>query len=321
MKRTRIRLWSKILIILLIAAMLLQAVPVMAGNGRVQNVLRNDGDSYEADPWSDWTMEGGVYYLVNKKSGLVLDVQGSTDHSEALANVQLYEKTEGSNPSQHFRIAWTGNGWLSIFPCSNTDLAVNPYSYTPKAGTRINLYEKDINDNTQGWKVVWDLENEGWIIKNAYDEDLVLTARGTDNKSKVVLRKYKKDNLAQVWEIEPYREAAAASASGVTVNEKTCQIILPDSWEGRYFTMETPFAGGLCTEFYCSRCYEDFEGSGRLFSIVTCDEIDYNWPDYTILGSAADRYVVLMQPTDVQFDMSNVDDTNEYLAYICFYEP
>lgn len=314
MKKTWLDYLRKMLTVFMIAAMLLQTVPVMAGNGRTQNTLLSDEDAYEVNPWSDWTLEGGIYYLVNKKSGLVLDIKGGTDHSEPKAAAQLYEKTDGNNPSQHFRISWTENGWLTIFPCSNTDLAVNPYSYTPRSGTRINLYEKDVNDNTQGWKVLWDEDNEGWIIKCAYDEDLVLTARGTENHSRVALRKYKENDLAQLWEIEPYRDTAADALSGTVVNDGSCQIILPDSWEGRYFTMETPFAGGLCTEFYSKRCYEDYAGSGRLFSIVTCDEIDYNWPDYIILGSAADRYVVLMQPTDVQFDMSNVDDTNEYLA-------
>ena len=313
MKKKWLRRLKLLFTAAIMTSLLLQALPVMAGSGQT-HLLRKEND-YEALPWSDWTMEGGIYYLVNKKSGLVLDIKGNMDRSEALAAVQLYERTDGDNPSQHFRISGTQNGWYSILPCSNTDLAVNPYSGKPKSGTRINLYERDPDDDTQGWLLHWDEENEGWIIRCAYDETLVLTARGSTNQSRVILRKYKEDNLAQVWEILPYRAGSSeeTNTAGVAVNENTCQVVLPADWEGRYFTREVPFSGGLCTEFFSSRCYEAYEGTGLLFSIVTCYEIDYNWPDYFILGNAGDRYVVLMRPTDVQFDMSNVDATNEYL--------
>ena len=36
--------------------------------------------------------EGKVFLLKNMASGKYLDVQGSTEHSENLANVQVYEK-------------------------------------------------------------------------------------------------------------------------------------------------------------------------------------------------------------------------------------
>ena len=141
MKKTWPDYLRKMLTVFVIAVMLLQTVPAMAGNSQAQNTLLSDEDAYEVNPWSDWTMEGGIYYLVNKKSGLVLDVKGGTDHSEPKAAVQLYEKTDGNNPSQHFRISWTGNGWtvtlrtgramLSALSCRPMTQSWNIQSQTP----------------------------------------------------------------------------------------------------------------------------------------------------------------------------------------------
>ena len=307
MKKTWKAFLKKILIALLIAAMLVQAVPAMAAEGLQQHCILQDEDLYEVVPWMDWTMEGGIYYLVNKKSGLVLDVQGDADYSTELSSMQLYEKTGGNNPSQQFRISYGAGGW-NILPLSNTNLVVNPYSNTPKNGTRINLYSRDTNDITQSWKFEWIEEEKGWIIKSAYNEKLTVTALGTNKKSKIALRNYRENDLTQIWEIEPYLDSA------LVLNNGTCRVNMPASWEGRYFTRETDFCNGLCTEFYSSVCYEQYAGSGRLFDIVTCDEIDYNWPDFRILGSANGQYVVMMIPTDVQFDPGNVTSTNEYLS-------
>ena len=309
MKKAWTTVSRNIVLALVIISMLFQAVPASAAFGKGRGTMLKDEDTYEAVPWLDWTMEGGIYHLVNKKSGLLLDAEGDSNHSEELSAVQIYEKTEGCNPSQQFRISMGTGGW-NILPCSNTDLVVNPYSNAPKIGTRINLYHRDTDDITQSWKFKWIEEEEGWIIKSAYNEDLVLTAAGSANKSRVILRKYREHSTAQIWNIVPYRNAAPENALMVNGN---CRITLPADWEGRYFTQVTEFNSKPCTDFYSSVCWENYEGSGRLFSIFSCDAVDENWPDYTVLGSADGQFIVLMQPSDVQFNPESVDATNEYI--------
>jgi len=150
-------------------------------------------------PESTDPFAGGTYMLANKASGRFLDVYGQSNTSSSLSKMQIYDKIgSGGCKSQKFTIERNSKGWYSIIPTSNTKLAVNQYSYTPKAGTKVNVYPLDRTDNTQGWYVKA-AGNGYYLIRSAYNQDLALTAAGKANKSLVNLGKYTANNQYQLW--------------------------------------------------------------------------------------------------------------------------
>ncbi len=164
---------------------------------------------YENDEKQIWQFEkveiigkqpeaGKSYTITNKAANKVLDVYGDTDKSKNKSNVQIYDKT-GSNKSQKFQLTDSGNGWYNLSPLSGSKLAVNPYSNTPKAGTNVNVYTLDPSDRTQGW--IFEAVGDYYIIRSAYNENLVLTANGSKNMSNVKLGKYV-GNDYQLWKLD-----------------------------------------------------------------------------------------------------------------------
>ena len=144
---------------------------------------------------ADAPQSGAVYYITSAESGKLLDVYG--DKTVNKANVQIYEKTSGSNTTQQFALTKTKGGWFSITPVSNKSVAVNPFSDTPKAGTNVNVYTVNTNDKTQGWYV--EAVGSAYKISSAYNKNLVLTAEGTANKSNVKIAAYSAGSKKQLW--------------------------------------------------------------------------------------------------------------------------
>lgn len=142
-------------------------------------------------------VSGTTYYITSKASGKALDVYGSETSSTNQSNVQIY--TKNGTKSQKFKITETAGGWYSIVPTSNTKLAVNPYSDKPKSGTNINVYTLNAKDKTQGW--IFDQVGDYYVIRSAYNNNLVLTADGTGNMSNVKLATYSAGNDKQLWSL------------------------------------------------------------------------------------------------------------------------
>ena len=149
--------------------------------GSIQDLSNDKDETFEVS-------EDKLYFIMNKKSGLLLDVYGREDFSEELANVQVYQRGATGNKSQQFCFEKTSGGWYSIVPASNQELAVNPYSNDPQDGDNINVYKKIPEDKTQGWYIIKDPADGSFTVCSAWNDSLLLTAEGNKNKSNVSLQ-------------------------------------------------------------------------------------------------------------------------------------
>lgn len=175
----------------------------------------------EADPKSGETsadesagIKTGTYYnFINAASRKALDVAGNSSKSQKLANIQIYTKGNNTNYSQQFALVKNNKSGYNIYIRSNSKLAVNPYANKPKDKTNVNVYTLDKNDKTQGW--IFEKAGNYYIIRSAYNKNLVLTATGSKNTSNVNIQTYKKDAKSQLWSL-----AAPVKPSGKYVNKK-----------------------------------------------------------------------------------------------------
>lgn len=163
-----------------------------------ENAVEKEENTESATKETTSIVSGTKYYICNKASGKALDVYGDTDSSKNKSNVQIYTLNKSSKCAQ-FKVVETSGGWYSIVPMSNTKLAVNPYSDKPSNGTNVNVYTKDTSDKTQGW--IFEKEGDYYIIRSAYKNSLVLTAKGTSDKSNVELATYSSGNSKQLWKL------------------------------------------------------------------------------------------------------------------------
>ena len=145
-------------------------------------------------------VSGTTYTVANKASGKVLDVLGDVNKSKSKANIQVYSAISG-NKSQQFTITDTGNGWYSMSPRSGSGMAVNPDADAPKNGTNVNLFKTYPKDSSQGW--VFEAVGDYFIIRNAYNRNVVLTAAGGKDQSNVKVATYKSGDDYQLWSLTP----------------------------------------------------------------------------------------------------------------------
>ena len=141
----------------------------------------------------------GTYVLVNQESGRVLDVRGNANSSKEQSLVHVYDRQNPANKSQQFSIKKTAGGWYNMSPLSNTKTNVNPYADAPKNKTNINIWEALPNDNTQGW--YFEAAGDCYIIRNAYNTNLVLAESGSANLSQVKVMTYKSGSKSQLWKL------------------------------------------------------------------------------------------------------------------------
>lgn len=159
------------------------------------------GSSTSSTPSTSETSQninGSTFNIINKASGKALDVYGSNTSSTNKSNVDITALNK-ANKSSQFKFTKTSKGWYNITPVSNSKLAVNPFSNTPKNGTNVNVYTKDASDKTQGWTV--EKKGDYYLIRSAYNKSLVLTAAGTDDHSNVKLATYSSSNNKQLWSL------------------------------------------------------------------------------------------------------------------------
>ncbi|MDE7326201.1 MAG: RICIN domain-containing protein [Lachnospiraceae bacterium] len=168
------------------------------------------------------TIAQGTYILINKESGKVLDVCGENNSSKHKANVQVYDRLTETTLSQQFQIKKTSDGWYNLIPNSNTKLAVNAYSDTPKNGTNINVYNIT-NDNTQGW--YFEKIGDYYVIRCAYNKNIVMTETGTENLSSVKLTTYKSGKSSQLWTLELLDEEILTGGNYVIINKESGKVL------------------------------------------------------------------------------------------------
>ena len=144
-------------------------------------------------------VNGGTYSLINDKSGLALSIHGSDTTSKSDSNMLL--GTAAGNPNQCYTITLTDDGWYQLVPQSNTKLYVSANSTHPSNGTNVNVdTAKKNNYDSQGW--YFEKVGNYYIIRNAADTNLVLTAQGVATLSRIKIETYQSGNLYQLWSLQ-----------------------------------------------------------------------------------------------------------------------
>ena len=143
----------------------------------------------------------GNCYLQNKGSGDWLSVSENKNASTQPIN------TWGTWYKE-FRVNLTasGSGYKMKFP-EISSLLVNPYSYTPTVGTKINIYQ-DENDITQWWG--FEKVGDAYAIRCLYNPSLVLTDNGVNQAT---LTTYTGASN-QLWYLHPYTYSVSYNANG-----------------------------------------------------------------------------------------------------------
>lgn len=161
-------------------------------------------------------------YIVSCKANdaMKLDMAGS--YTGKATNVQLYQFTP-ANLTQQFRFTFNKEeDWYTASPMSDLQMAVNAYANKPAANTNVNVWPKDSKNSTQNW-VLEQVEDGCYIIRLAYNQDLVLTAAGTKNQSNVKLAKYQAGNSKQLWRLTPLKKPGSEAA---VISEATMKTLI-----------------------------------------------------------------------------------------------
>lgn len=128
------------------------------------------------------------YELLNVGSGKYLNIRGNGNNEGTYVNIYSRDYTSG----EKHRIEPFGDAFR-IFPLCAPTRAVNMVSSKGQLNTPVDGNENDL----------WYLENIGgnqYIIRHKPNPELVLTASGSSNSSRVVLEKYSSENKRQIWE-------------------------------------------------------------------------------------------------------------------------
>nr|CRY96460.1 hypothetical protein [uncultured prokaryote] len=182
-------------------------------------------------------ISNGTYIVSSKASeSMKLDMLGT--YTGKATNAQVYKYTP-ANLTQQFQFTYNKDkSWYGIYPMSNTKMALNAYSNKPVANTNVNVWPKDSKNSTQNW-VLERVEGNYYIIRLAYNKNLVLTATGTKNMSNVKLTKYT-GSSKQIWKLTPLKTpgSSATVISEATAkkfdqmdeaNKKLCQLAKKES--------------------------------------------------------------------------------------------
>lgn len=145
----------------------------------------------------------GDYYLQGKSTGAWLSVSESKDASTQPIN------TWGTW-WENFRVKLvaSGDGYKINFPLVSS-LLMNPYSDTPTAGTKVNLY-KDVNNSTQWWG--FEKVGDAYAIRCMYNPSLCLTDNGVNQAT---LTTYT-GAANQLRYLHPYTTTVSYNANGGT---------------------------------------------------------------------------------------------------------
>lgn len=137
----------------------------------------------------------GVYTVRNVGTGKYLNIYGNKNQNKT--NVTLWQK-DGTT-GQDFKI-YSQSGSYALNPlCSPSGRVVNVYGSTAKNGSNVCLWDRT-NHSTQLWK--FDKVSNGYVIRCAYNTNLVLNATGSKNGSNINIASYNSRSANQVWTLE-----------------------------------------------------------------------------------------------------------------------
>ncbi len=175
-------------------------------NMRFYGVIRPLFNSTSTPSVSYTSVQPGIYWIRGKQSGRYLHVEDGKDNNTQ--NVSLYTRNDSS--AFPMQISLVSNNQYKIHPLCSASRLVNPYSDTPGAGSKVNLYN-DVSNNTQWWQ--FEASGGGYIIHNVYNLSCVLEALGTADLSDIRLgNRTGGDN--QIWFLEPAAYSVSYDANG-----------------------------------------------------------------------------------------------------------
>jgi hypothetical protein len=109
-----------------------------------------------------------------------------------------------------------------------------------------------------------------------------------------------------------------ASAEAVSVLDGAYEIVVPDSWKGRYVIKTYDYRADWwesCVTFFSKKCFEADEGSGELCSIVFAFDRSMvsGHPYAAEIGTWNNGFILITRPTDVPFDYTKPGLPEEYM--------
>ncbi len=157
----------------------------------------------------------GTYYMKNNSTGTYAYLNGSDANTTDIA---LGAKKTTAAYQMIFTKASSSDAQKGVFirPAASSSRVVNPYADSPTNGTNVNLYDKS-SDGTQQW--VLEKVSNGYVIRNYYNNSLVLTANG----STVKVNTYS-GAATQIWTLED-ATAVPVTLSSIAVNAGTVGTI------------------------------------------------------------------------------------------------
>lgn len=133
------------------------------------------------------------YEIKNAGTGKMLNVQ----ESKSANNVNIYMYKKDGTPAQQFKFKYNSKyGGYTITPKCATSRMVNVYGTTAKNKANVCSYTAS-SSSTQTW--VLKTVGDGVVLCCADNQNLVLTATGSANKSNVDIETYNSKNRNQVW--------------------------------------------------------------------------------------------------------------------------
>lgn len=143
--------------------------------------------------------QGSFHTIYNVGSGNMLNVVSNS--SKSGTNVTIYQ--EDSTTGQNFAFISNGRGGYIVEPQCAPSCALNVYGQSAVPGANVNIWTKSGNP-TQDWIIKATSTVNGYLICSADNPDYVLTAAGVGNSTNVLLQKYERYNMFQIWVSGPF---------------------------------------------------------------------------------------------------------------------
>ncbi len=127
------------------------------------------------------TFDGTVSYnLINRKSGKLLDISGSSTTVGAVT----VQNAANAQPSQQWTITNLGNGYYKILNM-NSGLALEDYANSQAQGATVDQWTPSGGVNQQ-WLIVYEGNGYYTLINERSDECLDVTGNSTANGASVI---------------------------------------------------------------------------------------------------------------------------------------
>lgn len=131
------------------------------------------------------------YTIKNVGSGKVLNVHGNKDAN----NVDVTLWDDDGTSGVHWRLIKRKGAYVITPECA-LSRALNIYGDKAHSGSRVCLWSQT-GHSTQGWII--EPVKGGYILRSENNKNLVLSANGSSNGSKVLVKTYNASDRLQVW--------------------------------------------------------------------------------------------------------------------------